>query len=342
VAEGFVRTGETVTASVDGSRRRAIQRNHTATHLLHKALRVVLGDETHQAGSLVAPDRLRFDFTSLDAMAPAQVERVSEIVNAEILEDRPVTWQQKPMKEAVAGGAMALFGEKYGDIVRVVDIDGFSQELCGGTHVTHTGQIGPFLIVSEGSVAAGVRRIEALTGSAATSRMLSQQQLLERVSRDLRTTWHEVPDAIVQLQERTRASEREISRLRGKLAGSLVDDLLESAIDVAGVPVIAQRVAVGTRDDLRQLADRLRDRQSSGVVTLGAVFDDKPALLAMVSSDLVGRGLKAGDIIREIAPHVDGRGGGRPDLAEAGGKNPGGLEAALSAVGGVVTSAIGG
>ena len=341
VAEGFVRAGETVTATVDGSRRRAIQRNHTATHLLHKALRVVLGDETHQAGSLVAPDRLRFDFTSLDAMAPEQVERVSEIVNAEILEDRSVTWQQKPMKEAVAGGAMALFGEKYGDVVRVVDIDGFSKELCGGTHVNHTGQIGPFLIVSEGSVAAGVRRIEALTGSAATGRMLSQQQLLDRVSRDLRTTWHEVPEAIGQLQERMRATEREMTRLRGKLAGSLVDDLLESAVDVAGVPVIAQRVAVGTRDDLRQLADRLRDRQSSGVVTLGAVFDDKPALLAMVSSDLVGRGLKAGDIIREIAPHVDGRGGGRPDLAEAGGKNPAGLDAALSAVGEVVTSAIG-
>jgi alanyl-tRNA synthetase len=340
VAEGFIRTGEAVTATVDGSRRRAIQRNHTATHLLHRALRMVLGEETHQAGSLVAPDRLRFDFTSLESMASNQVERVAEIVNAEILEDRQVDWRQMPMKEAVADGAMALFGEKYGDVVRVVDIEGFSKELCGGTHVGHTGEIGPFLIVSEGSVAAGVRRIEALTGSAATNRMLTQQRLLERVSRDLRTTWHEVPDAIAQLQERTRATEREVATLRGKLAGSLVDDLLTSAGDIAGVPVIAQRVTVGERGDLRQLADRLRDRQQSGVVVLGAVVDDKPALLAMVSPDLVARGLKAGGIIREIAQHVEGRGGGRPDLAEAGGKNAAGLNDALAAVGGAIEAAL--
>jgi alanyl-tRNA synthetase len=340
VAEGFIRAGETVTATVDGSRRRAVQRNHTATHLLHKALRMVLGDETHQAGSLVAPDRLRFDFTSLESMASTQVERVAEIVNAEILEDRPVDWRQMPMNEAVAEGAMALFGEKYGDVVRVVDIEGFSKELCGGTHVGHTGEIGPFLIVSEGSVAAGVRRIEALTGSAATNRMLAQQRLLDRVSRDLRTTWHEVPEAIALLQERTRATEREMAALRGKLAGSLVDELLHSASDVAGVPMIAQRVAVGERGDLRQLADRLRDRQQSGVVVLGAVFDDKPALLAMVSPDLVSRGLKAGDIIREIAQHVEGRGGGRPDLAEAGGKNAAGLDEALVAVSGAIEAAL--
>jgi alanyl-tRNA synthetase len=332
VAEGFIRAGETVTATVDGSRRRAIQRNHTATHLLHKALRVVLGDETHQAGSLVAPDRLRFDFTSLEAMTSEQVERVSEIVNAEILDDLPVSWDYKPMKEAVADGAMALFGEKYGDIVRVVSIDGFSKELCGGTHVTHTGQIGPFLIVAEGSVAAGVRRIEALTGAGATNRMLSQQRLLDRVARDLRTTWHEVPEAIGQLQERSKAIERDMASLRGKLAGSLVDELLASTQEVAGASLIAQRVSVGGREDLRQLADRIRDRQQqAAVAVLGAVVEDKPALLAMVSPDLVARGLKAGDIIREIAGHVDGRGGGRPDLAEAGGKDPSGLDKALAA-----------
>jgi alanyl-tRNA synthetase len=332
VAEGFIRAGETVTATVDGSRRRAIQRNHTATHLLHKALRVVLGDETHQAGSLVAPDRLRFDFTSLEAMTSEQVERVSEIVNAEILDDLPVSWDYKPMKEAVADGAMALFGEKYGDIVRVVSIDGFSKELCGGTHVTHTGQIGPFLIVAEGSVAAGVRRIEALTGAGATNRMLSQQRLLDRVARDLRTTWHEVPEAIGQLQERSKAIERDMASLRGKLAGSLVDELLASTEEVAGASLIAQRVSVGGREDLRQLADRIRDRQQqAAVAVLGAVVEDKPALLAMVSPDLVARGLKAGDIIREIAGHVDGRGGGRPDLAEAGGKDPSGLDKALAA-----------
>jgi alanyl-tRNA synthetase len=341
VAEGFVRAGEMAHVVVDGARRRAIQRNHTATHLLHKSLRMVLGDETHQAGSLVAPDRLRFDFTSIDAMTPAQLDRVTEIVNQEVLEDRDVTWAQKPMADAVAEGAMALFGEKYGDVVRVVTIDGFSKELCGGTHVDNTGEIGPFLIVSEGSVAAGVRRIDALTGSAATERMLIQQRVLERIGRELRTPWHEAPAAIAQLQERTRQAEREVATLRGKLAGSLVDDVLGAATDVDGIKVIAHSVTVGSRDDLRQLGDRLRDRQGSGVVVLGAAFDDKPALLAMVTQDLVAKGIKAGDIVREIAPHVEGRGGGRPDLAEAGGKNPNGLPAALSAVPDVVRAALG-
>ena len=341
VAEGFVRTGETVHAVVDGSRRRAIQRNHTATHLLHRALRMVLGEETHQAGSLVAPDRLRFDFTSLEAMTPAQLEQVAEIVNQEVLEDLEVTWDQQPMADAIADGAMALFGEKYGDVVRVVSIDGFSKELCGGTHVDNTGEIGPFLIASEGSIAAGVRRIDALTGSAATDRMLAQQRLLEGIGRDLRTTWHEVPVAIAQLQERTRQAEREVAALRGRLAGSLVDDLLAAATEVASVTVIAQPVIVGARDDLRQLADRIRDRLPSGVVVLGATFDGKPALLAMVSQDLVAKGIKAGDIVREIAPHVDGRGGGRPDLAEAGGKDLDGLPVALAAVPDVVRAALG-
>jgi alanyl-tRNA synthetase len=236
---------------------------------------------------------------------------------------------------------MALFGEKYGDVVRVVTIDGFSKELCGGTHVDNTGEIGPFLIVSEGSVAAGVRRIDALTGSVATERMLTQQRLLERIGRELRTPWYEAPAAITQLQERTRQAEREVATLRGKLAGSMVDDVLGAATDIDGVKVIAQTVTVGSRDDLRQLGDRLRDRQGSGVVVLGAAFDDKPALLAMVTQDLVAKGIKAGDIVREIAPHVEGRGGGRPDLAEAGGKNPSGLPAALSAVPGVVRAALG-
>ncbi|MDQ2683804.1 MAG: alanine--tRNA ligase [Chloroflexota bacterium] len=340
VAEGFIRVGDEVAATVDGARRRAVQRNHTATHVLHKALRMVLGDETHQAGSLVAPDRLRFDFTSLEAMSPDQVERVTEIVNAEILEDRTVEWTEMPMKEAVASGAMALFGEKYGDVVRVVSIDGFSKELCGGTHVTNTGQIGPFLISSEGSVAAGVRRIEALTGAAATERILSQQRLLERVSRELRTTWTDLPNAITALQERNRATERELAGMRGKLAGSLVDDILAGAQEVSGVRLITHMVPVSGRDELRQLADRIRDRQTSGVTVLGAVFEEKPALLAMVSTDLVGRGVRAGDIIREIAPKIDGRGGGRPDLAEAGGKDPNGLDAALAASRDVVARAL--
>ncbi|MEZ4495298.1 MAG: alanine--tRNA ligase [Thermomicrobiales bacterium] len=210
VAEGFVRVGEPVLSEIDASRRQAIRRNHTATHLLHRALRMVIGTEAHQAGSLVAPERLRFDFTSLEAMNPDQTRRVAEIVNAEIARNTPVTTEIKAYADAVEGGAMALFGEKYGDTVRVVQIPGYSTELCGGTHVRATGDIGPFVIVSEGSVAAGVRRIEALTGDAAIERMLSQQRMLEDLARDLRVTWNDVPAAVSSIQEKSRSADREI------------------------------------------------------------------------------------------------------------------------------------
>ena len=202
VAEGFVRTGEPARAEVDAARRQAIRRNHTATHLVHRALRIVLGDEARQAGSLVAPDRLRFDFTSLDPVSSEQLERIVEIVNHEIIRNQPVETQLRSYDEAVAGGATALFGEKYGDVVRVVSIDGFSQELCGGTHVSATGDIGPFLILSEGSVAAGVRRIEAVTGTEAIDRMMAQQRTLEAAGRALRVPWAEVPAHIEAMQER--------------------------------------------------------------------------------------------------------------------------------------------
>ena len=341
VAEGFVRAGETAHAVIDAARRRATQRNHTATHLLHRALRTVLGEETHQAGSLVAPDRLRFDFTSLTATAPEQVARVGEIVNAEVLADRPVVTHQRSYKEAVAAGAMALFGEKYGDVVRVVDVEGFSQELCGGTHVGSTAEIGPFLVVSEGSVASGVRRIEALTGDAAIERMLAQQRLLDALSRDLKTPWHELPAAIGTIQERARVADRESAQLRGQLAGARVGDLLSGTVEVQGVKVLASRVDVTTKDELRQLGDRMRDKLGSGVVALGAAVDDKPSLLVMATKDVVGRGVKAGDIVREIAPLVDGRGGGRPDLAEAGGRDASRLDEAMAAVAPIVRRALG-
>jgi alanyl-tRNA synthetase len=336
VAEGFVRTGETVRAEIDAERRQAIRRNHTATHLLHRALRMVLGEETRQAGSLVAPDRLRFDFTSLDSVTADQLGRVAEIVNLEVLRNSPVSTQSKPYREAVAGGAMALFGEKYGDTVRVVEIPGFSQELCGGTHVRSTGEIGPFLIVSEGSVAAGVRRIEALTGSAAIDRMLAQQRILDESGRALRGTWAEVPEQIDAVQERIRGLERENERLRGQLAGARAGDLLDRAVDVNGLRVLAARADVEGKDALRQMGDRLRDRMGSGVVVLGAVIEGRPSLLAMVTPDLVARGVKAGDIVRETAAIVDGRGGGRPELAEAGGKDAEKLDDALAAVAGIV------
>lgn len=340
VQEGFIRVGETVSAKVDAYRRSQIRRNHTATHLLHKALRTVIGTDTHQAGSLVAPDRLRFDFTSLEPVTANQVRTINEIVNREIVADRPVVTEEMAQKEAIAAGAMALFGEKYGERVRVVKIDDISMELCGGTHVGRTGEIGTFIITSEGSVASGVRRIEALTGFAATERMLGQQQLLEEMGRDLKVQWTDVPETVKGLQDRSRAQEREIADLRGQLAGAKSGDLLSTAVSIGDITLVTSTVDVADKNSLRQMGDRTRDKMQSGVIVLGAVIDGAPSLLAMVTPDVVARGVKAGDIIREIAGHIDGRGGGRPELAEAGGKNAEGLAVALAAVSDIVTGKV--
>lgn len=338
VQEGFIRIGETVRAQVDSYRRGHIRRNHTATHLLHKALRTVVGEDSHQAGSLVAPDRLRFDFTSLEPVSPQQLRSINQMVNNEIIANHPVTTQVMDQKEAIAGGAMALFGEKYGDRVRVVTIDRVSQELCGGTHVSSTGEIGPFVITSEGSVASGIRRIEALTGVAAIERMQGQQQLLEDLGRELKVSWSEVPTTVRGLQERSRMQEREIEQLRGQVAGAKLGDLNRLSIMVDDVTLVASEIEVPDKNTLRQIGDRTRDRIQSGVIVLGSVIDGAPSLLAMVTPDVVARGIKAGDIIREIAPHIDGRGGGRPELAEAGGKNPDGLAHAIAAVQDVIAA----
>ncbi|MDQ3694787.1 MAG: alanine--tRNA ligase [Chloroflexota bacterium] len=342
VAEGFVRAGEPGRAEIDVERRQAIRRNHTATHLLHRALRLVLGDETHQAGSLVAPERLRFDFTSLDAVTAEQLDSIAEIVNREIVQNRLVETNSSSYQEAVAGGATALFGEKYGDTVRVVTIHGFSRELCGGTHVQFTGEIGPFLILSEGSVAAGVRRIEAVTGTEAVGRMLAQQRTLDVAGRALRVPWSEVPAQIESLHGRIRALEREASRLRGLVAGARIGELLDQAVAVDGTRVLASRVEADSKEGLRQLGDRLRDRLDSGVIMLGTVIDGRPSLLSIVTPDLIARGVRAGDLVREAATVIDGRGGGRPDLAEAGGKDATKLDAALAGVEHIVRRGLGG
>ena len=223
--------------------------------------------------------------------------------------------------------------------VRVVSIAGYSTELCGGTHVERTGDIGPFLVVSEGSVAAGVRRIEAADREAAIERMLAQQKIVDDLAREFRITWSETPAQIVQLQERNRQSEREIEKLQSRLAGAQAGSLLDQAVEVNGVRVLAVRVDADTKDAMRQLGDRLRDQLKSGVVVLGSIFNDAPSIIAMVTSDIVLRGVKAGDIVREASAAIDGRGGGRPELAEAGGKNAAGLPKALSAVPGIVERA---
>ncbi len=336
VEEGFIRVGEPVHARIDADRRMHIRRNHTATHLLHKALRTILGEDVHQAGSLVAPDRLRFDFTTMDAPEPKQLASITRIVNNEVARDIPVNTAVMDQQEAIASGAMALFGEKYGEKVRVVQVGDFSRELCGGTHVGRTGEIGPFVVTSEGSVASGIRRIEALTGNAAIERIMGQQRLVEDLGRDLKVTWQEVPTSVKGLQERLRSQEREIENLRGQLAGAKSGDLLSEATEIAGIrsspPASRCRIAAASA----RWATACATSSQSGVIVLGTVVDDKPALLAMVTPDIVGKGVKAGDIIRQIAPHVDGRGGGRPELAEAGGKNPDGVPAAIAAVADVV------
>jgi alanyl-tRNA synthetase len=342
VTEGFVRTGDEALATIDAARRQAIRRNHTATHLLHRALRVVLGEETHQAGSLVAPDRLRFDFTSVEGVRPDQVRRVAEIANGQVIADSAVETDVTSYDEAVARGAMALFGEKYGDVVRMVGIDDFSRELCGGTHVQRTGEIGPIVITVEGSVASGVRRIEALTGTTALTRIADEQQAVDGLAREFRATRETLPESVQALRDRSRDLEREVERLRGELAGTQVDSLIERAerIGSSGARLIATRIEISEKAALRQIGDRLRDRIGSGVVILGAVSNGTPSLLTMVTPDLVASGVRAGDIVRLAAPVMDGRGGGRPDLAEAGGKDPARLEDAISTAQAAASEAI--
>ena len=343
VTEGFVRTGDDALATIDADRRQSIRRNHTATHLLHRALRQVLGDEAHQAGSLVAPDRLRFDFTSVEGVRPEQVRQVAELANAQVIADTIVETHVTSYDDAVERGAMALFGEKYGDVVRMVEVGEYSRELCGGTHVGRTGEIGPIVITAESSVASGVRRIEALTGTAALARIADEQATVDGLARDLRSGRESLPESIAAIRDRSRQLEREIERLRGELAGTRVEALLDGAESLGsdGARMIATRIDISEKGELRQIGDRLRDRIGSGVVILGTVVDASPSLLVMVTPDLVKAGVRAGDVVRQAAGAMDGRGGGRPDLAEAGGKDATRLDEAIGVARAVVTGTAG-
>ena len=342
VTEGFVRVGQPARATVNAERRLAIRRNHTATHVLHRALRMVLGEETHQAGSLVAPDRLRFDFTSNQALGPLGLERVSTIANDIVLNDELVDVAYTSYREAVERGAMALFGEKYGDVVRIVSIPGYSTELCGGTHVARTGEIGPILVLSEASIGSGVRRIEALTGVEALKQLTRAQAMATEVSRTLRTSMEEAPRELRALQDQLREREREIDALRVRLASADIEKLVSQTVDVRGARVLATRLDTGDRDTLLQVGDRLRDKLGSGVIVLGGLINEQPALVAMVTRDVVARGGHAGKLVQELAPLVGGRGGGRPELAQGGGSNAAGLDAALATAAGAVERQIAG
>ncbi|HUU54002.1 MAG TPA: alanine--tRNA ligase [Armatimonadota bacterium] len=330
VVAGRLEPGLRLGARVDESRRQAIARAHTATHLLHHMLRKVLGEHAVQSGSLVDADRLRFDFAHFSALTEEERGRIEEGVLELALRDSELRTQEMSLGEARQMGAVALFGEKYGEQVRVVQIGEFSKELCGGTHLAHAGAIGGFAIVSEGSIGAGLRRIEAVTGREAQALARRQREVLERAGEALKCRPEEVARRIETLQGEARKREREINRLQKRGAGERAADLVQEAVDVSGVKLVAARVDGLGAEALRSLADDLRNRLGSGIVVLGAAGEGGVQLVAGVSKDLVKAGFHAGNLIREVAKIAGGGGGGRPDFAQAGGKNPERLDEALA------------
>jgi alanyl-tRNA synthetase len=322
-----------VEASVDREERLSTMRNHTATHLLHKALKEALGSHVNQAGSLVSPDRLRFDFTHFEAANQEQLDAVEEKVNGRIRENLKVEKFQTSLQKAKDAGATALFGEKYGDEVRVVKIDGYSMELCGGTHIDATGEIGYFRIVKEEGIAAGVRRIEAVTGKAADELVRKEKHLVRELGAALKCPAVELSARITALQEERKELERRIKKAQQASSGSEIDALIAKAVIVSDFKVVAASVDASDVDELRAAGDKLREKLKSGVGVLGSVIDGKVSLLAVVTDDLIkSKSLKAGDIVKKAAEIVGGSGGGKPHLALAGGKDPSRLDEALTKV----------
>lgn len=332
IHEGSLSVGDTVVAEVNRENRSHIVKNHTATHLLHQALKDELGDHVNQAGSLVAPDRLRFDFSHFGQVTPEQLESIEKRVNEKIWENIPVEISHMPLDEAKAMGAMALFGEKYGDIVRVVQVSDYSIELCGGCHVQNTAEIGLFKIVSESGIGAGTRRIEAVTGKKAYELLMEQQKLLEKSASLLNTKKEDVPKKIEGLQEELRELQKENESLSQKLSNIEAKHLLAEKQVINGINVLAKKVDAKDMHALRIILDEVKRSLKSGIIVLAAVNDGKVQFVAGVSDDLVKKGYHAGKLIKEIAAEVGGGGGGRPDMAQAGGKRPEKLAGALKKV----------
>lgn len=306
-------------------------RNHTGTHLLHAALRTVLGNHVKQAGSVVEPSRLRFDFAHYTAMTPEEIAEVERLMQEQILRNNPVLTNEMELEQALSTGAMALFGEKYGEKVRVVSVDSFSKELCGGTHVSRTGDIGLCKITYEGSISAGVRRIEAVTGQGALQRFQQAQGQLARLAGVVRSSESEVPEQIEKLLSKERALEHELQQLKTKMAQAQAGDLESQAREIKGVKVLAALVNGLDRQQLRTLVDSLRNKWKSAVVVLASGETDNVAIIAGVTKDLTNK-IHAGKLAGAVAQAVGGKGGGRPDMAEAGGKDAAALPAALAAV----------
>jgi alanyl-tRNA synthetase len=332
-----LKVGDVVTAEVDVEKRDATRRNHTATHLMHAALREVLGTHVKQAGSVVAPSYLRFDFTHYQPLTPGEIEEIERLVNYHILRNEPVQTDEMAVEDAMRSGAMALFGEKYGEKVRVLSIKGaeaiFSKELCGGTHVRATGDIGVFKITSDESIASGVRRIRAITGVDAYERFREDEGVIAQLASDLKTSRAELPAMVGRLQDELKKAKREADELRLKIATGAVGSAAangDDAREIAGVRVLAREASGLDATGMRQLSDTLLARLKSGVVIVGRSNDGKASLIVRTSNDLTAK-VPAGKIIKELALIIGGKGGGKPDMAEGGGTQPEKLTEALEA-----------
>lgn len=329
VEKGSIETGAIVNAAIDANRRMSIARNHTTTHLLQKALTNVLGTHVHQAGSLVEHDRFRFDFAHFSAMTPEELAKVEKEVNEKILASLRVDTREMPLDEAKKLGATALFGEKYGDVVRVVKIDDYSMEFCGGTHLKSTSQAGFIKILSESGVAAGVRRIEGLTGEAALAYLHEREKLVSDVSAALKTSPQESVRRIESIITELKNAQKEIEQLRGKLVSGSLDEVLSKASEVKGVKVVKARFDQLDMEALRNTGDTIRNKLGSGLVVLGSGYEGKVSFVVMATKDVVAKGIHSGNIIKEVAKIAGGGGGGRPDMAQAGGKDISKIDEAL-------------
>jgi alanyl-tRNA synthetase len=330
VVSGSFKTSDTVVLNVDDENRAKTCRNHSATHLLQKALQEVLGDSVEQAGSYQDPDKTRFDFSYHQAMTAEEIQKVEEIVNAKILKALPVVTKEMSIEEAKKTGAMALFGEKYGETVRVVNMGDYSIELCGGTHVENTSHIGLFKILSESGVAAGVRRIEALTGDNARAYYKNVEANVAEAAKTLKTTPASLVDQIKKLQEELKAVKSENESLKSKEAQAALGDVTDQVVEVKGVKLLATAVKGVDMNGPRDLGDQMKTKLGEGVVVLISEADGKVNLVTMATDGAMAKGTHAGNLVKAIAPKVGGGGGGRPNMAQAGGKNPAGIQDALA------------
>lgn len=329
VIEGVLKKGDIVNLMVDKARRKGISRNHTATHMLQEALREVIGEHTHQAGSYVDEERLRFDFDHFQGLTKEELDKVEKLVNEKVMEIYDVSTKLMTLEEAKSSGAMALFDEKYGEKVRVVCVSDFSMELCGGTHVKNSGEIGLFKILSETGVASGIRRIEAITGFVAMKYVEEKQKLLKEASNLLKCNEKEIISRILKQSEEIKEKEKEILELKSKLNTGVEEEILKHSIDINGVRVVCYKTSGIDGASLRDLGDKVKDKLSSGVVVLISDNDGKVNLVAMSTKDCIKKGVHCGNIIKEVSKVVDGGGGGRPDMAQAGGKNPKKIDEAI-------------